>query len=466
MRGYRSFAVVIIASLFLSCPDDPPDFSGVTLDFTATVPQAGSRLIDPDFAGVCHSGYSGNLEREYEMLDEMGVVWLHRDFSWSRIQRYGKDDWGFEREGFDSYVQTANAKGKKIIGMLLYDTAWVHELTGNPNVTRIWPDEIPYFCDYAVETVKRYNGKPDSYGKVDAWFIWNEPNLAPRFWTDDPDAKTDFFALTRATADAIRELDAAEGTATTLVGGVFSILASDEWVNGLFESGAMDKVDGIGYHPYGANHLATEALVNSFKRKIEPYGFADKIWANEVGYPTYLEKEVMPEGRPGNDQWEGIMPEITAKTIVLLATAGAKNFAYYHLFDSKAERDENNASDWHGLIWQKSDDEWVRKGGYWAYALCAKHLPGKTYQKMNFPASVPEDIHSYYFAGSDGSRTLIVWNSHPLAAQDLRITLRGSNHQLWNLETGKPVNVGKTSTHTLDAGSGYGHTMIFLTWKE
>jgi hypothetical protein len=83
-----------------------------------------------------------------------------------------------------------------------------------------------------VETVKRYNGK-NGHGKVDAWLIWNGPDLADRFWSG---TKEEFFALTKKTAEAIRELDKQEGTTTTLVGGVFSVLAlnDDEWVKGIF----------------------------------------------------------------------------------------------------------------------------------------------------------------------------------------------------------------------------------------
>ena len=451
MRKY--IPLIVFSLLIFSCPNDEQDNGEPDIEEISV-------LIPSDFAGMCHAGYSGNLDREFEMLGEMGVVWVHWDFSWSSIQPDNENQWNYDN--FDARVQRSNAEGKKIMGMLLYDVNWVHDKFEFPRERRIREEELPYFVNYAVETVKRYNGKPGSQGYVDAWLIWNEPDLYPRFWTG---TKEEFYALTKAAAEAIRELDENEGTTTALIGGVFTAIASNEWITGLFESGAMDQVDGIGYHPYSPGPIGSLSFFNHFKQMVEPYGFADKIWVNEMGYPTYSEKGQIPAGRYGTDQYEGDMPEVVTKTFALLAAAGAKNLTWYHLFDSRAERRENDSEDWFGLVWRKSADEWLIKGGYWGYALCANNIPGKTYKKMNFPGNLPEDLSSYYFEG-DGRRTLIVWNDSPLAAIDVTITLNGRNHKLWNVETGKSSNINAVSTHTLYPTYTYQKTLIFLTWDE
>jgi len=456
---------LLITALPLSCSTGEPETFGAILDFSAAVPQ-GETVIAGDFAGVCHSGYSNNLDREYGLLHEMGAAWLHRDFSWSTIQGDSEkdktpDQWNWA--SFDSYVLRANEEGKKIMGMLLYDVGWVHTLKGHPADQRqIWSDEIPYFCTYAVETVKRYNGK-NGHGKVDAWLIWNEPDLNPRFWTG---TREEFYELTKATAEAIRELDAEQGTTTTLIGGVFSPMASSAWITGLFDSGAMANVDGVAFHPYGPGALSCAGVFNSFKQRVTPYGFADKIWVNEMGYPSYTEKGDIPAGRYGTDQWEGDMPRVAAQTFTLLAAAGARNLTWYHLFDS-ADRDNSDSEDWFGLVWQKSDAEWLKKGGYGAYALCAKHIPGKTYKKLQFPGLPADTLFYYYFEGSDGSRTLIVWNDAPLETVKVKISFNGSNHKLWDIETGEPADTGKTSVYTLYPTSGSTpQNALFFTWNE
>jgi hypothetical protein len=477
MHKYTPFILVLIAFLFLSCPADSTDSAyapdlGIIMDLSSVVTQGSAVIIPKDFAGLCHTGYSADLEREYGMLDELGVVWLHRDFTWNSIQSstvkdLSPDQWNWT--SWDSYVARGNTEDKKIMGMLLYQADWIHTDNDHSNERKVCDEEIPLFTRYAVETVKRYNGN-NGHGYVDAWLIWNEPDLYPRFWTG---TQEEFFALTKATAEAIRELDEEEDTQTILLGGVFTSTVSDDWITGFFEyeNGAIkDLIDGVAFHPYGPGSGSSASVFNGFKEKVAPYGFADKIWLNEMGYPTYLEKGKMPPGRYMTDQWEGDMPRVVTQTFTLLAAAGARNLTWYHFSDG-ADRSNSNSENWFGLVWRKSDEEWVKKGGYHGYALCANNLPGKTYKALNL-SGVSNDIQTYYFEGDDGSRTLIIWNAAPLEASKITLTLGGANHKLWNVETGAPTNVEKTSTHTLypmNPSLFYGdqdQNILFFTWDE
>jgi len=438
----------------MSCRDDPPP------------PEPYTLAIPADLAGMCHSGASSNLDLEYNMLNEMGVVWLHRDFSWSSIQPDAKkdslpDDWNWTT--FDDYVARGNSEGKKIMGMLLYDVDWVHDKYTLSRERRIREQELPHFVNYAKETVKRYNGK-NGHGKVDAWLIWNEPDLQPRFWTG---TKQEFYNLTKETANAIRDLDAAEGTKTTLVGGVFSILILNDvdWIDGLFRSGAMDKVDLVSVHPYSIAAESSANVFKTFKQKVTPYGFADRIWVNEMGYPTYSERGPIPAGRQGTDQYEGDMPEVVTKTFVLLAAAGVKNLTWYHMFDG-AGRDNTDSEDWFGLVWN-SPSGWIRKGGYWGYALCARNIPGSTYiEKTMLVSNLPDSVQSYYFEGSGGKRTLVVWNNSPLKNADVIVAFNGSNHKLWDVATGASSDIAQASTYTLYPANTGQKTLLFITWQE
>ena len=220
----------------------------------------------------------------------------------------------------------------------------------------------------------------------------------------------------------------------------------------------------ISFHPYSPHPSISTRYYNTFKQKVEALGFTGKFWVNEMGYPTYPERGNMPNDRQGTDQYEGNMPEVAAKTFTLMATTGARNLTWYHLFDG-ANRNLNDSESWFGLVWRKSDSEWIKKGGYWGYAVCANNIPGKTYKQLNFPSSVNPDLHNYYFEGADGSRTLVVWNNNPLETMDVRIVLPGSNHKLWDVETGESVNIGATSTHTLYPMNTYQKTLVFITWQ-
>ena len=163
------------------------------------------------------------------------------------------------------------------------------------------------------------------------------------------------------------------------------------------------------------------------------------------------------------------MPRVTVQTFTLLAAAGARNLTWYHLFDSP-NRDNADSEDWFGLVWRKSADEWIEKGGFRGYTLCAKNLPGKTYKQLQFPGNaLPKSIQNHYFEGhdsEDGSRALLVWNTDPLSEVNLRITLNGNNHKLWDIASGESEDIAKTSTHTLYPTNTAQKTLIFLTWQE
>ncbi|MDR2377025.1 MAG: beta-galactosidase [Treponema sp.] len=422
------------------------------------VPPGRSFNIPGDFAGLIHTGYSDDLDTEYALLEEMGVVWVHRDFSWSSVEP-ADGDWRYE--AFDRYVSRAKAGGKKILGMLLYDTGWIHDGTYtddrfNDGRTHdyVSASEIPLYCDYVRETVQRYNGK-HGYGTVDAWAIWNEPNLK-QFWQG---TKEEFFALTREAVRTIRELDEAEGTRTTVIGGVLSdldvVFGNTAWIKELFESGAMEGTDGVAFHPYHMSAQATGRTFNRFKTAVSPYGFADKIWVNEVGFPTRgFSPQTVEESR---------MSEMVAKTITLLAVGGVRNFFWYQMFDD----------DSYGLV-DDSTRPWRKKGGYWAYALCANNLSGKvfragTYQNLTMPSST----RSFYFEGNGGSRVLIVWNESALFSKTISVNLPGVNHKRWNLVTGTSESItfnnGAYTAKLYASGRKDPLTkpsMVFLTWDE
>jgi hypothetical protein len=157
------------------------------------------------------------------------------------------------------------------------------------------------------------------------------------------------------------------------------------------------------------------------------------------------------------------MPELVAKTFTLMASIGARNLTWYHLFDG-AERRNNDSEDWFGLVWRKSPEEWIKKGGYWAYALSAQHLPGKSCHKLSVSSST--DIQAYLFEGDDGRRTLLVWNNNPLETFNVNVSFKGTHHQLWNVETGEPTTTGPSSTHTVYPINTYQKTLLFFTWQE
>jgi hypothetical protein len=355
----------------------------------------------------------------------------------------------------------AKARGKKVFGLLLYDVGWIHgALDPETEVhacghtrsqTRsgivAGEAEVAAFCRYAAKTVERYKDK------VDAWCIWNEPNLSERFWGGTPD---EFFILTKAAAAAVKEAvpDA------VLLGGAFNTIANDDiWTKGIFESGAMEQIDYIAYHPYMPDAVTSGKAYNSFRDYVSKYNFQDRIWVTEVGYP-------LDKGPGGYDTKvkEEDMPEMTVKTITLLAAAGVRVLVWYEMYDHGAAGNPNDSEHWFGLV---DNDTFKKKGGGEAYQICAKHIPGKTLRPSALKQSgLPDYIETYYFEGSSGESSLVIWNNRQSRPQQAEVALPGENQKVWDVTTGTSTSIGETTTWTLKTRDGENKPLQFFTWKN
>jgi hypothetical protein len=109
MAKRRSFLALAAALVILSCPQDTPDEDAGETDAE----------LAKDLMGMVHAGERG----EYALLDELGVEWMLRDFSWSSIQS-ASATWNID--AYKTYADGAETNGKKILALLDYDTGWVH----------------------------------------------------------------------------------------------------------------------------------------------------------------------------------------------------------------------------------------------------------------------------------------------------------------------------------------------------
>lgn len=256
MKYFSLAGILLVVFLTGSCASYPANVSGE------------GRLIPDDFAGIVHAGWTRSQE-EYNHLEYLGAKWILHTFSWSSIEP-NQGEWDFQR--YDDLVDTALASGVKVLGVLAYDVRWIHD----ENPSRYIPsDKLPFYLEYVRRTVEHFRGR------VDAWCIWNEPNTT-RFWTGTNEG---FFELTRQAADVVKETD----SGVILLGGAVNrgyFGLPEKFIRGLFESGAMDKVDGVAFHPYELNPARSLTLYEKFRKIVSDYGFEDKIWITEAGYPT------------------------------------------------------------------------------------------------------------------------------------------------------------------------------------
>jgi hypothetical protein len=196
-----------------------------------------------------------------------------------------------------------------MLGVLGFDTPWLHQNGGKADY--ISPEELPKYINYVEKVVTHYKGK------VEAWEIWNEPNVSVRFWKGP--AK-DFYALTKAAALKIRECDP---DAIIVAGSFFRVPTG--FIKNMFASGALDDVDAISFHPYGINPGSTAYQYDKFTALMQELAYTGEIWVTEIGYPT---SGIYPS-RVSEKKFGAYIRD----TWTALALRGARVIVWYHLQD-------------------------------------------------------------------------------------------------------------------------------------
>ena len=418
MKRYLSVVVLLGVIILFSCTSAPAPAS------------SDGTYIPDDIAGLVHA-IRTRAPTEMNYLESMGTRWILRTFFWADIEPYPGE---FDFLSLDAYVDTAEAAGLKVLGVLAYDNWWIHD---DKNTHHYIPAEkIPYFLDYVRKTAEHFRGR------VDAWAIWNEPNF--HFWNG---TDAEFIELSRQTAEAIREVD----SEVILIGGGFirnltSFGVPEKFIRGLFESGAMDNVDVVAFHPYEFNPRRSSRIYNMFREIVADYGFDDKIWVTEVGYPT--------GGWSPTKVNEKRFPEYVVKTWVSLASAGPQKIFWYQMFDP-LNRSRRNSEHYFGLT--RSVRDYTSKGAE-AFRLCAMYLSDTICYPMDPQQfGLPKSVRLFWFSGAENS-TLILWKDG-LGSRQVKLQLPGTDHLMHDIVTGDSSSI--TAEITIKAG----RNPVFITWQ-
>ncbi|ULQ58930.1 hypothetical protein K7I13_10390 [Brucepastera parasyntrophica] len=409
---FRLFIMLAFFSTLLSC--------------STTFTPGTSRRIPEDFFGMAHAGDT-RTEEEYELLDDLSAVWMRKTFRWNQIEET-EGAWDFER--WDDFVDSGKAAGKKILAVLAYDVGWIY---GEDVEARrhIIPEKIPYFLRYVEEVVLRYKGR------IDAYEIWNEPN-----WTFWRGPNKDFYELSRAAAEKIREIDPEAYIIAASVSRV-----PKGFIKGMFKAGAMDQADAISFHPYAVSPKASVRLFDKLEKIVKEFGFTGDIWITEVGYPT--------KGWYPTRVSEKNFPAYVVKTLTGHAARGVKVLFWYELFDkyNKGEAPSKLDSE---LYFGLAYPDYARKDGAAAYALCGKYIAGTDYRPdLVTKTGLPSSAQVLLFCGSS-AQTLVLWNEG--GSVPVKVSLSGTQHLVHDIASGGFQTVSAETELVLTK------TPVILTW--
>ena len=178
--------------------------------------------------------------RDADLVRDLGFGWLKQSFAWTEISgARGGYDW-FRPDGV---LALAEERGLKLLVRLDHAPPWA--MPADPAAGPAIPE---YFAEFCSAVATRYAGR------IAAYEVWNEPNLA-REWRDQTPDPARYVELLKACYLAIK---AADPHAIVISAGLAPTISDDEiamndmrFFEGMYAAGAGSYFDILGVHAPG-----------------------------------------------------------------------------------------------------------------------------------------------------------------------------------------------------------------------
>jgi hypothetical protein len=181
-------------------------------------------------------------DRDLRLVKEAGFRWVKQEFAWREIEGAGPGiyDWSYS----DRMMDQVDAYELNIIARVGVQPEWAGG--DYPDVGP--PDDYQDFISFLSALVSRYQGR------VDAYQIWNEPNLA-REWGGRPPNPTEYTEMLKMAYQSIKAIDP---DATVISAGLAPTTRWDDvampdtvFIQGMYDAGAAPHFDLLGAHGAG-----------------------------------------------------------------------------------------------------------------------------------------------------------------------------------------------------------------------
>lgn len=222
------------------------------LNRSTTDPFRGDAIYDPPFESLTYSVQAflwWDPTAAAIRLDQIRtMVFSHvkQTFAWKDLEP-SRGEWHFDRA--DRIVDEVERRGMKLVARLSDTPDWA--LPDGADRTAFLdtpPGDLADFATFCGTVAARYAGR------IAAYQIWNEPNLAREWGGNVPDAGG-FVLLLRACSEAIR---AADPNAILISGGLSPTGNYDErawpddlYLQRLYDAGFQRYIDVVGAHAPG-----------------------------------------------------------------------------------------------------------------------------------------------------------------------------------------------------------------------
>jgi len=185
--------------------------------------------------------------RDADLVSGLGFGWLKEQFSWSAISG--------SRGGYDWYrtdwiVKLAQQRHLKLLVRLDKAPFWALTEAGDAGKYSDTPPSDPALMgEFCGALAQRYAGR------IAAYEVWNEPNLA-REWGGRPPSPAEYVALLKACYTAIKAADPnaiviSAGLAPTNTPDTSVAMLDDQYFQGIYAAGGAAYFDMLGVHAPG-----------------------------------------------------------------------------------------------------------------------------------------------------------------------------------------------------------------------
>jgi len=230
---------IIIAAIALGPQPDPFD---------------GAAVTDPPFTSLSYSIQTflwwdeGQAGMQLDMIQRvLNFTYVKQSFAWRDIEPK-QGEWDFTQS--DRIVDAVEERGMKLIVRLGQVPDWATEDdTVNASESHDTPpSDLEAWANYCGTLAERYQGR------IVAYQIWNEPNLAREWGEKEPNAE-EYVQVLAACSKAIRTADSeailiSAGLSPT---GVQNAIAhrDDIYLDAMYRAGFQQYIDVVGIHAPG-----------------------------------------------------------------------------------------------------------------------------------------------------------------------------------------------------------------------
>ncbi|MBI2953496.1 MAG: family 14 glycosylhydrolase [Chloroflexi bacterium] len=203
-----------------------------------------AKTASPEFGVHTFLWGSGAGDRDLKLARDAGFQWVKQRFEWRYIEGNGKGMYEWNEP--DRLVEAINKAGLKVIARVDNQPKWARKDSIFPATAP--PDNLQDFAGFVGALAARYKGR------IHAYQIWNEPNLAREWGNKEPNA-AEYVEMLKEAYNAIKKADPqaiviSAGLSPTTASGAVAIPDVD-YLKRMYAAGAKQYFDMLGAHGAG-----------------------------------------------------------------------------------------------------------------------------------------------------------------------------------------------------------------------